>query len=72
MMWFGSWKTAEDGAGQVKYTQTRWAGVEPHMRGPHTTDLFEESRQAVNHNYFEKYPRLLKIEQHHERLTCSG
>jgi hypothetical protein len=66
MLAFMSWKFGADPTEHVRDIKAYWSKLEPYTRGFYANDVFDQSRQSVNANFRENFPRLLAVKQRYD------
>jgi FAD/FMN-containing dehydrogenase len=61
-----SWPQGSDPTEHIKYIREVWSGVEKHVQGFYTNDLYEESQSMVNSNYRDNYGRLVALKDRYD------
>jgi hypothetical protein len=66
MLAFMRWKFGEDPTEHVRDIKAYWSNLEPHTTGFYANDVFDQTRQSVNANFRENFPRLLAVKERYD------
>jgi len=66
MLSFVTWKAGSESTEHVRYIKQHWNGLESHVNGFYTNDVFLESQQEIDRNYRGNYDRLVALKNQYD------